>query len=211
MQRIGRQLQIRNINLYRKLVELPPGRKAITFKGFLVAKGFLQKFGVVFDETLSPVVRFTPIRALLAFSVSRNMFIHQMHIVTAFLNRTLDEDIYMEQPESYAVPGKENLVCHLKKSLYGLRQSPRCWIKSFMEFMISQGFQQSAADPCVFIRNVNGQLAIVAVHVDDLILLTETEQEMIDLKASKHQNYGRCFANEPVYEEDIKQVQVTRL
>ena len=107
-----------------------------------------------------------------------------MHIVTAFLNRTLDEDIYMEQPESYAVPGKENLVCHLKKSLYGLRQSPRCWIKSFMEFMVSQGFQQSAADPCVFIRNVNGQLAIVAAHVDDLMLLTETEQEMIDLKAS---------------------------
>ena len=184
-----------------ELVELPPGRKAITcrwvfkvkhdengqverFKGRLVAKGFLQKFGVEFDETFSPVVRFTSIRALLAFAVSRNMFIHQMDVVTAFLNGTLDEDIYMEQPEGYVVPGKENLVCHLKKSLYGLKQSPRCWNKSFKEFMISQGFQQSAADPCVFIRNVNGQLAIVAVHVDDLILLTETEQEMIDLKAS---------------------------
>ncbi|CAB3995163.1 Hypothetical predicted protein [Paramuricea clavata] len=112
------------------------------------------------------------------------MFIHQMDVVTAFLNGTLDEDIYMEQPEGYVVPGKENLVCHLKKSLYGLKQSPRCWNKSFKEFMISQGFEQSAADPCVFIRKVNDQLAIVAVHVDDLILLTETEQEMIDLKAS---------------------------
>jgi hypothetical protein len=112
------------------------------------------------------------------------MFIHQMDIVTAFLNGTLDEDIYMEQPEVYVVPGKENLVCHLKKSLYGLKQSPRCWNKSFKEFMISQGFEQSAADPCVFIRKVNDQLAIVAVHVDDIILLTETEQEMIDLKAS---------------------------
>ena len=50
--------------------------------------------------------------------------------------------------------------------------------------MISQGCQQSAADPCVFIWNVNVQLAIVAVHIDDLILLTETEQEIIDLKAS---------------------------
>jgi hypothetical protein len=55
--------------------------------------------------------------------------------------------------------------------------------------MISQGFEQSAADPCVFIRKVNDQLAIVAVHVDDLILLTETEQEMIDLKAS----LAACF------------------
>ena len=184
-----------------ELVELPPARKAITckwvfkvkhdengkidrFKGRLVAKGFLQKYGIEFDETFSPVVRFTSIRALLAFAVSRNMFIHQMDVVTAFLNGTLDEDIYMEQPEGYVVPGKENLVCHLKKSLYELKQSPRCWNRSFKEFMISQGFVQSAADPCVFIRKVNDQLAIVAVHVDDLILLTETEQEMIDSKAN---------------------------
>jgi hypothetical protein len=107
-----------------KLVELPPGRKAITcsrwvfkvkhdengkidrFKGRLVAKSFLQKCGIEFDETFSPVVHFTSIRALLAFAVSRNMFIHQMDVVTAFLNGTLDEDIYMEQPEGYVVPGK---------------------------------------------------------------------------------------------------------
>ena len=90
----------------------------------------------------------------------------------------------MEQPEGYVVHGKENLVCHLKKSLYGFKQSPRCWDRSFKELMISQGFIQSVADPCVFISKVNDQLAIVAVHVDDLILLTETEQEMIDLKAN---------------------------
>ena len=161
---------------------------SLTQKGYRLydeskRKIFIRR-DVIFNETFSPVVRFTSIRALLAFAVSRNMFIHQMDVVTAFLNGTLNEDIYMEQPEGYVVPGKENLVCHLKKSLHGLKQSPRCWNKSFKEFMISQGFQQSAADPCVFIRNVNGQLAIVAVHVDDLILLNETEQEMIDLKAS---------------------------
>ena len=118
-----------------ELVELPPGRKAITckwvfkvkhdengkidrFKGRLVAKGFLQKYGIEFDKIFSPVVRFTSIRALLAFAVSRKMFTHQMDVVTAFLNGKRDEDIYMEQPEEYVAPGKENLVCHLKKSLY---------------------------------------------------------------------------------------------
>ena len=95
-----------------------------------------------------------------------------MNVVTAFLNGTLDEDIYIEQPEGYVVPGKENLVCPLRKSLYGLKQSAQCWNKSFKEFMISQGFEQSFADPCVFIRKVNDQLAIDVVHVDDLILLT---------------------------------------
>ena len=92
----------------------------------------------------------------------------------------------MEQPEGYAIPGNENLVCHLKKSLYGLKQSPRCWNKSFKGFMISQGFELSAADPCVFLRKVKDQLAIVAVHVDDLILLTETEQEMF------HDGYSKA-------------------
>ena len=120
----------------------------------------------------------------MAFAVSRNMFIHQMDVVTAFLNGTLNEDIYMEQPEGYVVPGKENLVCHLKKSLYGLKQSPRCWNTSLKEFMASQGFVQSIADPCIFICIINGHLTIVAVHVDYLILLTETEEEIIDLKAS---------------------------
>ena len=79
-----------------------------------------------FDETFSLVVRFTSIRTPLAFAVSQNMFIHQMDVVAAFLNETLDEDVCMEQPEDYAEAGKENLVCHLRKSLYGLKQSPRC-------------------------------------------------------------------------------------
>ena len=149
-----------------------------------MAKGFLQKYGIDYDETFSRVVRFSSIRALLAYGVSRQMLIHQMDVVTAFLNGTLDEEIYMQQPEGYVEPGKEELVCRLKKSLYGLKQSPRCWNNAFKEFMLSLGFVQSDADPCVFIRVLNDKLAIVTVHVDDLILLTETEEEMIDLKTN---------------------------
>jgi hypothetical protein len=107
-----------------------------------------------------------------------------MEVVTAFLNGTLDEEIYMQQPEGYVEPGKEELVCRLKKSLYGLKQSPRCWNNVFKEFMLSLGFVQSVADPCVFIRVLKNKLTIVTVHVDDLILLTDTEEEMINLKTS---------------------------
>jgi hypothetical protein len=78
-----------------------------------VAKGFLQKYGIYYDETFSPVVRFSSIRALLAFGVSRQMLIHQTDVVTAFLNGTLDEEIYMQQPEGYVESGKERLVCRL--------------------------------------------------------------------------------------------------
>ena len=77
------------------------------------------------------------------------MIIHQMDVETAFLNGTLEEDIYMYQPAGYIQPGKEKTVCKLKKSLYGLKQSPRCWNKAFNEHMESINFKQSVADPCI--------------------------------------------------------------
>ena len=71
------------------------------FKARIVAKGYAQKYGIDYDERFSPVVRFSSIRVLLAFAVQNNMLIHQMDVVTAFLNGKLDEEIYMQQPERY--------------------------------------------------------------------------------------------------------------
>ena len=88
----------------------------------------------------------------LAFAVEMGMQIHQMDVVTAFVNGDLKEEIYMQQPSGYTEPGKEELVCKLKKSLYGLKQLPRCWNEKLCEHLKSLGFKESAADPCVFIR-----------------------------------------------------------
>ena len=101
-----------------------------------------------------------------------------MDVVTAFLNGNLEEDIYMEQPEGYVQQGKEKLVCKLKKSLYGLKQSSRCWNKVSTEFMMSIGYHQSTADPCIYVRDT----CIVAVYVDDLIIATKTPEEMQEVK-----------------------------
>ena len=113
------------------LVKLPDGRKPVgckwifktkctsegkieRYKARLVAKGYTQKPGEDYDQTFSPVARYSSICALLAFAVQNNMIIHQMDVVTAFLNGTLDEEIYMEQPPGYIMEGKENLVYELK-------------------------------------------------------------------------------------------------
>lgn len=151
------------------------------FKARLVAKGYSQKCGIDYYETFSPVVRFTSIRALLAHAVKNDMLIHQMDVVTAFLNGTLDEEIYMSQPEGYIKPGDEHLVCRLKKSIYGLKQSPRCWNQAFSEYLESIGFTQSSADPCVYIR-IADPVAIIAVYVDDLAILAKTEANMNKVK-----------------------------
>ena len=74
-----------------------------------------------------------------------------MDVVTAFLNDSLGEDIYMQQPDGYVLEGNEHLVCKLKKSLYGLKYSPRCWNKAFTDFMKSNEFNQSEVDPCIYV------------------------------------------------------------
>ena len=185
-----------------ELVELPTNRKAIgckwvfrvkygdrgqveRFKGRLVAKGYSQKPGVDYDETFSPVVRFSSIRTLLSFAVQKGMIVHQMDVVTAFLNGELAEEIYMEQPEGYVELGKEDMVCKLKKSIYGLKQSPRCWNRAFREVMKSLKFQQSHADPCIFIKRSeeSDNLIVIAIYVDDLITIASTEGEMSQVKS----------------------------
>ena len=135
-----------------------------------------------YDETYSPVVRFSSIRALLAFAVKNDLMVHQMDVVTAFLNGTLEEEIYMEQPEGYVQPGSEHLVCKLKRSLYGLKQSPRCWNTTLTEFLESIHFKRSAADPCVFVQMEGSVPAVVAVYVDDLIALAKTPEKMGAIK-----------------------------
>ena len=94
------------------------------YKARLVVKGFKQKEGHDFFDTYSPVTRIASIRVLLAIAALHNLEIHQMDVKTAFLNGDLEEEIYMEQPEGFVVPGQERKVCKLVKSLYGLKQAP---------------------------------------------------------------------------------------
>ena len=178
-----------------KLVKLPTGRKPVRckwifktkrtsegkverYKARFVAKGYTQKPGEDHDETFSPVVRYSSIRTLLAFSVQNGMIIHQMDVVTAFLNGTLDEDIYMEQPPGYIKKGEEHLVCKLKRSL------SRCWNTVFKQYMESINFKQCTADPCIFVTGEEADLTIVAVYVDDLIAIAKTPETIKKIKES---------------------------
>jgi hypothetical protein len=85
--------------------------------------------GVDYKDIFFPVVRHTSIRAVLALVARYDMALEQMDVKTTFLHGDLEEQIYMEQLEGFNQPGQEHLVYKLKKSLYGLKQSPRQWYK----------------------------------------------------------------------------------
>ena len=83
------------------------------------------------------------------------MNLEQLDVRTTFLHGDLEEEIYMRQPQGYVVKGKEKLVCKLKKSLYGLKQTPRQWYLKFDRFMSEQGYTKCHSDHCVYLKKQN--------------------------------------------------------
>ena len=138
------------------IVELPAGRKSVgrkwlfkkfnaqgkveKYKARLVAKGYSQVEGIDFGEIFSLVGELTSIRFFLSIATTFDHEVEQLDVKTTFLHGDLEEEIYMKQPEGFVVKGKKELVCKLKKSLYGLKQSPRMWYQNFDTYMLGLGF-----------------------------------------------------------------------
>jgi hypothetical protein len=160
--------------------KLGPNGQVARFKARLVAQGFSQRKGEDYEETFSPVVRMESVRSLLAFGAKNNMIIHQMDVETAFLNGNLTENVYMSQPEGFVVEGKEDHVCKLNKSIYGLKQSSRCWNVALHDHLCKIGLVQSLNDPCIYYSE--DKTKICAVYVDDIILLADNELSMSNIK-----------------------------
>ena len=113
----------------------------------------------------------------------QDLEIEQLDVKTAFLHGDLEEEIYMEQPEGFKVPGNENLVCHLTKSLYGLKQALRQWYKKFDAFMAAYDFKRKKSDHCVFIkRYASGDFLILLLYVDDMLIVGQDRIKIVALK-----------------------------
>ncbi|KAH9761191.1 hypothetical protein KPL70_000407 [Citrus sinensis] len=184
-----------------ELVKLPKGKRAIgnkwvytkkqgspnqttpRYKARLVAKCFTQKEGIDYNEVFSPVVKHTFIRILLALVAEYVLELAQLDVKTAFLHGDLEEKIYTIQPCGFRVAGKENHVCRLIKSLYGLKQSPRQWYKRFDQFIRWQKFTRSEHDHCVYFRRLPDKAFIyLLLYVDDMLIVSKNIDEIERLK-----------------------------
>jgi hypothetical protein len=107
----------------------------------------------------------------MSLAATFDLEIEKMDVKTMFLHGDLEEEIYMKQPEGFAVKGKKELVCKLKRSLYGLKQSPRMWYQNFDTYILGLGFVRSKVDHCVYSKKEGGCFIYVVLYVDDMLLV----------------------------------------
>lgn len=182
------------------LTKLPPGRQPVggrwvyalkrdidgseKYKARFVAKGYSQKQGTDYDETFSPTADMTSVRVVMQKAAQENLILHQMDVETAYLHAPIDHEIYMEQPEGYEQKSERDakLVCKLKKSLYGLKQSGRNWNAVLHVCLTENGFTQNPADNCVYTKEKPNEKVILIVWVDDLIIAANNESVLKNVK-----------------------------
>ncbi|GKC99787.1 putative ribonuclease H-like domain-containing protein [Tanacetum coccineum] len=172
--RITKSAQEHTMKVWR-LVDLPKGKHAIGTKWVyrnkkdergivvrnkarLVAQGYTQEEGIYYDE---------------------------MDVKSAFLNGTIEEEVYVCQPHSFEDPQFPDNVYKVGKALYGLHQAPRAWYETLFTYLLENRFRRGTIDKTLFIKKDKGDILLVQVYVDDIIfgspkksLCVEFEQMM---------------------------------
>lgn len=146
-----------------------------------------QTFGVDCTDTYSPVASMNTVRTFLAVCCSLNYYVKQYDIETAFLNGDLSEKVYMTVPAGMKVAA--DLVCQLRRSLYGLKQAAAVWYRTIRDVFRKAGFTQRAADPCLFVKQGGRAPVFVVLYVDDLLVGCLHEEDAEDVRRELGQHF----------------------
>lgn len=192
-------VSIRENDTWTEIDNLPEDRKAVNskwvftvkndngkprYKARLVAKGCSQRPGFDYEETFAPVVKITTIRVILSIANYRGYVIHQMDVKCAYLNGNLREEIFMKLPVD--IDGKIQLV-KLNRSLYGLKQSGKCWNDEFSKQVSEMGFRSCSVDPCLYFNEEIETFMIL--YVDDILLIGPNNNAIDEIKAKLSEKY----------------------
>jgi hypothetical protein len=154
--------------------------KPIRWKSRWVVRGFEQEEGIDFNETFASVVKPMSYKALFVLACVMGWHIEQMDVKTAFLYGAIDAEVYVQLPPNLVARYPVGSVCKLKKALYGLKQAPRIWYETLKEALGRIGFVSLLEDYSVFGNKEMG--VIIAVYVDDLLILGKDMEEIGRLK-----------------------------
>nr|CAD1824666.1 unnamed protein product [Ananas comosus var. bracteatus] len=163
-------------------IKYHPDGRIERYKARLVAKGFTQIYGVDYKETFAPVAKMSSVRVLLSVAINLDWPLYQLDVKNAFLYGELQEEVYMSIPPRHPREGERDLVCRLRKSIYGLKQSPRAWFEKLSSTITSIGFVRNSADYSMFVKKEGTSTTIILVYVDDIILTGDNQKVIEDVK-----------------------------
>jgi histone deacetylase 1/2 len=135
-----------------------------------VLRDFSQRLGIDYDETFSPVVKPSTIQLVLHITVSSSWPICQLDVKNAFLNGTLDEVVYCQEPPRFVEAGRPEHVCRLHKFHYGLKQAPRAWYQRFAAYIATMGFVASVTGTSLFVLRSRHGMAYLLLYVGNIII-----------------------------------------
>ena len=142
----------------------------IKYKARLIARCFVQREGIDFEEVFAPVARMESVRLLLAMVAAKDWRVHHLDVKSAFLNGELAETVFVKQAPGFAVKGAKHMVLKLREALYRLRQAPRAWNAKLDATLGELGFSRCAIGHALYTRRRGKEELVVAMYVDDLIV-----------------------------------------
>jgi hypothetical protein len=154
-----------------------------------MAKDFTQREGVDYTETFSLVSCKNSLRIIMTFVAHYDLELHQIDIKTTFLNGDLLENVYMAQPTGFAIKEKKHMWCHLRKSIYGLKQASRQWYLKFDETIRSFGFKENKEDNYIYAKFRSGRFIFLILYVDDILLASSDVSLLLETKRFLSSNF----------------------
>ena len=167
------------------------------YKARLVIRGFKDRNTYDLKETYAPVSRLALVRSVMAIINKHNLAICQLDVKTAFLNGTIDEEIFMEIPEGtdYSMEVKKTKVCKIERALYGLKISPKRWNERFKETALKIGLESHSMEPGL-LRDGN-QFLILLLYVDDMLIASNNPKQLKKVKEALQNEFEMTDLGEP--------------
>ena len=171
----------------------------VDYKARLVIRGFKDKRVYELRETYAPVSRLPLIRAVLSLVNSLNFELIQMDVKTAFLNGEILNDVYMEILEGVQVDleTRNTKMCKLKKSLYGLKTSPKRWNEKFSEEVEKLGLENDIHEPCLYTWRMHGKIVFILLYVDDMLIGGNDIERIQEIRTKLSQTFEMKDLGEP--------------
>ncbi|GJV02627.1 ribonuclease H-like domain-containing protein [Tanacetum coccineum] len=162
-----------------RLVDLPKGKHAIRTKW--VYRNKKDKRGIVVRNKARLVAQ--------GYTQDEGIDYDKMDVKSAFLYGIIEEEVYVCQPPGFEDPQFPNKVYKVEKALYGLHQAPRAWYETLSTYLLENRFRRGIIDKAFFIKKEKGNILLVQVYVDDIILGSTKKSLCTEFEGLMHKKF----------------------